>query len=163
YLVLSPIRTDYDNAKDELSKLEQEQERLERLKENQERMRATIRELHQEMIIAGEKLPRDAEIPSLLQRVHNQAQTAGLDINNFQRRSEQSQEHYIEIPVTMELEGSFDELANFFYYIGRMTRIVNVQNLSMSRRADGIEEDGELKVTAEATTFQMKDGAPNEE
>lgn len=157
-LMYQPVQEKIESNKTQLSELEQEQKRLERLKENQARMRAKIAELQQELLIAREKLPATAEIPSLLQRIHNQAKTAGLEIENFQRLESRQQEYYIEIPVTMELVGSFDELANFFYYVGRMTRIVNVKNLSMKRKKDGLNKNGELVVSAQATTFRMKQG-----
>ncbi|MFP4596924.1 MAG: type 4a pilus biogenesis protein PilO [Persicimonas sp.] len=157
-LMYQPVQEKIESNKTQLSELEQEQKRLERLKENQARMRAKIAELQQELLIAREKLPATAEIPSLLQRIHNQAKTAGLEIENFQRQESREQEYYIEIPVTMELVGSFDELANFFYYVGRMTRIVNVKNLSMKRKKDGLNKNGELVVSAQATTFRMKQG-----
>jgi type IV pilus assembly protein PilO len=156
FLVYTPIQDDIERSKNQLSKLEQEQARLERLKEDQARMRAKVAELQQELLIAREKLPETAEIPSLLQRIHNQAKTAGLEIQNFQRLESRPQQFYLEIPVSMELTGTFDELANFFYYMGRMTRIVNVKNLAMKRKADGLNQNGDLAVTAQATTFQLK-------
>lgn len=156
FLVYSPIQSDIESNKNQLSKLEQEQKRLERLKENQARMRAKIAELQQELLIAREKLPETAEIPSLLQRIHNQAKTAGLEIQSFEAMDTRPQQYYLEIPVNMELVGTFDELANFFQYVGRMTRIVNVKNLSMKRQKSGLNQNGDLVVTAQATTFQLK-------
>ncbi|QDG52917.1 hypothetical protein FIV42_19875 [Persicimonas caeni] len=156
FSIYTPIQDDIESNKNQLSKLEQEQKRLERLKENQARMRAKIAELQQELLIAREKLPETAEIPSLLQRIHNQAKTAGLEIQSFQRLESKPQQYYLEIPVNMELVGTFDELANFFQYVGRMTRIVNVKNLSMKRQKSGLNQNGDLVVTAQATTFQLK-------
>ncbi len=156
FSVYTPIQDDIQSSKNKLSQLEQEKKRLERLKENQARMRAKIAELQQELLIAREKLPETAEIPSLLQRIHNQAKTAGLEIQSFQRLESKPQQYYLEIPVNMELVGTFDELANFFQYVGRMTRIVNVKNLSMKRAKSGLNQNGDLVVTAQATTFQLK-------
>jgi Tfp pilus assembly protein PilO len=56
----------------------------------------------------------------------------------------------------MDLSGTYDELANFFYYVGRMTRIVNVRDISLTRSSSGLSAEGELKVTALATTFRYK-------
>jgi type IV pilus assembly protein PilO len=155
-LVYTPIQEDIDQANNKLNDLEQEKQRLEQLKRNQEKMSQKIADLQQELLIAREKLPASAEIPSLLQRIHNQAKTAGLEITTFQREDEVPRQYYIEIPVSMELEGTFDELANFFYYVGRMTRIVNVTDIGLKRTASGLEEEGGLKVTAQATTFRYK-------
>ena len=155
-LVYTPIQKDIEQANNKLSDLEQEKERLEQLKRNQEKMSQKIADLQQELLIAREKLPASAEIPSLLQRIHNQAKTAGLEITTFQRNEEVPRQYYIEIPVSMELRGTFDELANFFYYIGRMTRIVNVTDINLQRIESGLAQDGTLKVSAKATTFRYK-------
>lgn len=157
YMVMyQPVVKEIEQSKTKLSKLQQEKQRLEVLKDKKARMRSKIAELQQELLIAREKLPATAEIPSLLQRIHNQAKTAGLEIHNFQRDESKAQQYYIEIPVTMELVGTFDELANFFYYVGRMTRIVNIKNLDMKRSKTGLNQNGDLVVTAQLTTFQMK-------
>lgn len=87
-------------------------------------------------------------------RVQNQAKTAGLDLDAFDIMPNKEQPFYIEIPVKMKLRGTYDELANFFYYVGRMTRIVNVQNIVLTKL--GGEFEGELKVEALATTFMYK-------
>lgn len=155
-VVYTPIQEDIEGANNQLNDLEQEKQRLEQLKRNQEKMSQKIADLQQELLIAREKLPASAEIPSLLQRIHNQAKTAGLEITTFQREQEVPRQYYIEIPVSMELRGTFDELANFFYYVGRMTRIVNVTDISLKRTASGVEEDGALQVSARATTFRYK-------
>ena len=107
------------------------------------------------------KLPKSAEIPSLLQRIHNQAKTAGLEIQRFERRNDAPQDFYVEIPVAMELSGTYDELANFFYYVGRMTRIVNVRGISLIKQKPkgGQVDTGELKVQALATTFMYRSDA----
>ncbi len=159
-VMYTPVQDKIESSRTKLSKLQQEKQRLEVLKDKKARMRSKIAELQQELLIAREKLPATAEIPSLLQRIHNQAKTAGLEIQNFKREASKTQQYYIEIPVTMQLVGTFDELANFFYYVGRMTRIVNIKNLNMKRRASGLNQDGNLVVTAELTTFQMKGGKP---
>lgn len=156
FVPYASVKEQIKSSTSSLKDLEKEKKRLEVLKDKKARMRSKIAELQQELLIAREKLPETAEIPSLLQRIHNQAKTAGLDIRNFQREQSKTQKYYVEIPVTMELVGTFDELANFFYYVGRMTRIVNVKNLDMARKAKGLTDNGDLVVTAQATTFQMK-------
>ncbi|MEZ4461890.1 MAG: type 4a pilus biogenesis protein PilO [bacterium] len=160
FLLLEPLNTDIANQQTKLVELQREKERLEQLKRNRAIVIAQLEKLKAQLLIAQEKLPQDAEIPSLLQRIHNQAKTAGLDINKFRRLPDRPQQYYIEIPVEMELRGTYDELANFLYYVGRMTRIVNVKNLDMTRVNKGLTPDGELAIKAQGTTFRYaKPGA----
>ena len=155
-LLLSPLEEQTQSAKDRALTLQREKEQLDQLKKNRAQVLAQLEQLKRQLIIAQEKLPKNAEIPSLLQRIHNQAKTAGLEIVKFQRNADTPKDFYVEIPVSMDLVGTYDELANFFYYVGRMTRIVNVEDIALQRSQSGVNPDGTLKVSAKATTFRFK-------
>jgi type IV pilus assembly protein PilO len=151
-----PIEQQIIGQQAELTRLEKEKQRLAQIKANQEEVRAQLERLETQLLIAREKLPNSEQISSLLQRVQNQAKTAGLDLDSFDIAPNQDEAYYVEIPVKMKLRGTYDELANFFYYVGRMTRIVNVRDISMTKL--GGELEGELSVSALATTFMYKSG-----
>ena len=154
--LLSPTYEDIAQQKARAQELQREKESLEQLKRNRAQVLAQLEQLRRQLLIAQEKLPKDAEIPNLLQRIHNQAKTAGLEIRKFQRSNDVPKDFYVEIPVAMDLVGTYDELANFFFFIGRMTRIVNVKDISLRRQSGGLTPDGTLQVTARATTFRFK-------
>ncbi len=157
-LMYPPMQDAIQGQKQELAKLERQKQKLAQLKANKAEVVAKLGQLNNRLLIAQEKLPVTAEVPSLLQRIHNQAKTAGLEIDKFQREKDEPKSYYIEIPVQMQLVGTYDELANFFYYIGRMTRIVNVKGISLvhQKPSGGASDSGELKVEALATTFMYR-------
>lgn len=160
-LALMPLQNEISSSEQQLVKLQRERERLEQLKRNRAVVLRQLEKLKRQLLIAQEKLPQDAEIPSLLQRIHNQAKTAGLEITSFKRNPDVAKNFYVEIPVLMDLSGTYDELANFLFYVGRMTRIVNVKNLNLAALSSGMHSDGELKISAVGTTFRYaKPGAP---
>ncbi len=154
FVFLSPMNDEIASNEQKLVELQREKERLDQLKRNRAVVLRQLEKLKRQLLIAQEKLPQDAEIPSLLQRIHNQAKTAGLEILMFRREPDVTQQYYIEIPVRMELSGTYDELANFLYYVGRMTRIVNVKDLAMKRKGAKLDPDGELSISALGTTFR---------
>lgn len=155
-LSYNPMKESITKAEQDIVRLRNEQDQLEQLRRSRKEVLERLDDLNRQLLIAREKLPANAEIPSLLQRIHNQAKTAGLDINKFKRNPDVAKQHFIEIPVEMELIGTYDELANFFYYVGRMTRIVNVRDVQISRRSRGLSPEGELVVKANATTFRLQ-------
>ena len=156
-LMYQPLTDDIAKKEVQLQKLQREQEKLKQLQANKAEVMAKLERLDRKLLIAKEKLPDSAEVPSLLQRIHNQAKTAGLEIKSFKRVPNQNKNYYTEIPVSMRLVGTYDELANFFYYIGRMTRIVNTSELGLKRLGrDPLDMNGNLEVTALATTFMYK-------
>jgi len=83
-----------------------------------------------------EKLPAAAEVESLLQSVHEYAMQAGLEIQSFVRQDDVPDANYTRIPVAMEVKGSYDQVADFFDRVGRMQRIVNINNISLLKTAE---------------------------
>jgi type IV pilus assembly protein PilO len=95
-----------------------------------------IAELCQRRASFIEKLPAAAEVESLLQSVHEYAMQAGLEIQSFVRQDDVPDANYTRIPVAMEVKGSYDQVADFFDRVGRMQRIVNINNISMLKTAE---------------------------
>lgn len=111
-----------------------------------------------------EKLPADEEIATLLQKIHGQGKIVGLEINRFERDAPQVAELFVRIPVKMTLNGTFHQIATFFYYVGKLTRIVNVENISLVSSVKDTNT-ANLMATCTATTFMYRPaslGAPGE-
>lgn len=102
-----------------------------------------------------DKLPADEEIASLLQKIHGQGKIVGLEINRFEREAPQIAELFVRIPVRMTLNGTFHQIATFFYYVGKLTRIVNVENISLISAKRDLGEST-LTATCTATTFMYR-------
>jgi type IV pilus assembly protein PilO len=140
-------------AKDLLAEQEKEKN-LEILKQEVAELEHARDELHQ-------RLPDDAKIAELLQQVHDQAKIAGLEMEKFERVNPEDAEMYTRIPVRMELLGTFNEITSFFYYLGKMKRIVNVENITLqSYNKNDDQSANRLRATCLATTFMSRFGQP---
>lgn len=130
-----------ENAK--VANLRKFEEEVELLKKQREQM--------------TDRLPADEEIASLLQKIHGQGKIVGLEINRFEREAPQIADLFVRIPVKMTLNGTFHQIATFFYYVGKLTRIVNVENISLvsSKKELGTAT---LMATCTATTFMYRPG-----
>lgn len=149
-----PLTSEIDSQESQLEKLTKEKRDLESLKKSQAKVLDQVKKLQAEIVLAEDKLPSSGKIPRLLKLLHDKAKTAGLKISNFQRETNVSKKYYIEIPVQMELQGTFGELAKFLRYVDNMNRIVNIKNISLNRKQ---ESRGELTVSAKATTYRYKE------
>jgi type IV pilus assembly protein PilO len=76
-------------------------------------------------------LPNKREIPSLLRSITQLGSDAELEFLLFSPNKEKARDFYIEIPVSMEVSGSYHDVAMFFDKVGRMKRIVNILDISM--------------------------------
>lgn len=112
----------------------------------------TLKKQREEMT---DRLPADEEIASLLQKIHGQGKIVGLEISRFERDAPQIAELFVRIPVRMTLNGTFHQIATFFYYVGKLTRIVNVENISLiaAKQATG---ESALTATCTATTYMYR-------
>jgi type IV pilus assembly protein PilO len=67
---------------------------------------------------------------------------------------------YAKIPVELRLRGRYHELAKFFYNVGRLERVINLENINLNldtRRERGSDtEEGDIILGAQvlATTFR---------
>ena len=60
------------------------------------------------------KLPEKKDIPSLLSAISRSGKDAGLDFVLFQPEAERVRDFYAEIPVAIQVAGSFHQVAQFF-------------------------------------------------
>lgn len=128
---------------------------LQGLVQNLERFRAEIEQLKKERNEMRDRLPEDAEIASLLQKIHGQGKIVGLEIARFERQGMEPEQLYVRIPVKMTLVGTFHQIATFFYYVGKLTRIVNVENIELAV-AERTVDRATLRAVCTATTFMYR-------
>jgi type IV pilus assembly protein PilO len=116
-----------------------------------------INKLKQERNHMRDRLPEKPAISMLLEQIHNQAKIVGLAVDRFERNQSTREELYARIPVKMQLTGSFHQVATFFYYLGRLTRLVNVQDIDLKTLGRKPDKEGnfDLRIVANcsATTF----------
>ncbi len=106
------------------------------------RLKGEIKGLCEKQSTFLEKLPPRAEVGTLLQSIHQQAQLVGLQIERFEHDAEVPSPNYTTIPVKMNIRGTYDQIADFYYFIGRQQRIVNVKNISLTSDKGGGSSSG---------------------
>jgi len=116
-----------------------------------------VNKLEQERNNMRDRLPEKPDISRLLEQIHNQAKIVGLAVDRFERNAATKAELYAEIPVKMQLTGSFHQIATFFFYLGRLTRLVNVQDIQLKTIGRKVDKDGtvdtRIVANCSATTF----------
>jgi type IV pilus assembly protein PilO len=100
------------------------------------------------------QLPDQKEIPDLLTNISNKARESGLDILLFRPKPENPQDFYSEIPVDVTVRGGFHNLVAFFDQVGRLNRLVNINNIDMKNMKPS-NDDAIVDTTALVTTFRF--------
>jgi type IV pilus assembly protein PilO len=147
----------------EISKLDKQLKALEKklvvAKKNAadlEMFQKKMREAEVQFKEAMKALPEREEIPSLLTSISRSGQDVGLEFLLFQPKSEVRKEFYAEIPVAMNVKGGYHDLALFFDKVARLSRIVNIKNISMSRAGKTLD----LNTSCTAVTYKFVEPAP---
>lgn len=144
-----------------IKRSEVEQARLERdftekqaIANDLNRFRKEKELLEQRLTEALSELPEEKNVDELLQLFQDRAQKAGLEISTITPEPEKSEGFYARIPIPMTVTGNFHEIATFFDSLGRLQRIVNVSDISMSAPKD---VGGKLVVDSKflVTTFMF--------
>jgi type IV pilus assembly protein PilO len=120
------------------------------------KFQAKMQEAEAQFKIAMRALPENQEIPSLLTSISKSGQEVGLEFLLFEPKPETRREFYAEIPVAMSLRGDYHNLAVFFDKVARLSRIVNINNISVTPGKDGRE----LNTACFAVTYKFVEPLP---
>jgi type IV pilus assembly protein PilO len=158
YAAYLPQTTELSELKETRGRLEAKLQEDQRIADNLPKFRAEFEKMQEKLDLALAELPNQKEIPTLLTNIASLAKDNGLDVLLFRPGGEINKGFYAEVPVQLKLVGSYHEVAMFFYHVGNMSRIVNINNLNMG----GAKADGGrnlLAVDCLATTFRFIEGA----
>lgn len=111
--------------------------------------------------LALQLLPEKKEIPSLLEGISKSGKESGLEFLLFAPGAEVPRDFYAEIPVRIQVQGGYHNLAIFFSRVASLSRIVNILNLKLSgASAKGMGATGDLNVSCVAMTYRFLEMAP---
>jgi type IV pilus assembly protein PilO len=101
-------------------------------------------------------LPAQTEYPAFLSSIQNVANVNGVNLTAWTPQEEVPEKFYARVPMKLEFVGRFHQIAKFFYGVGQLDRIINMENISMTDPAVR-EDEVFVKVEALATAFRALD------
>ncbi len=103
-------------------------------------------------------LPEKEEIPSLLAGISQAGKDAGLEFLLFQPKPESVKGFYAEIPVDINVAGTYHQVAVFFDKVANLPRIVNIRNIKMTPQGQK-DVGGSLTTVCQAVTYKFVESA----
>ena len=102
------------------------------------------------------QLPETTEVESLLVDVSQTGLAAGLEVKKFQPSAEEKKGFYAELPIALEISGSYHQLATFISGIAALPRIVTISDMTLEPFDTEAAESGsgKLKMSATAKTYR---------
>jgi type IV pilus assembly protein PilO len=104
-------------------------------------------------------LPPEKEMPDLMRRVQYLAAQSSLAIKKFTPSPVAQRDFYIEVPIALDINGTYHNLGAFFDRISRMSRLVNVGNVKIKSQSNQAINNT-ISVQAVATTYVYQEPPP---
>jgi len=104
-------------------------------------------------------LPPEKEMPDLMRRVQYLAAQSSLSIRKFNPATPAQKDFYQEVPVNLDLEGTYHNLGAFLDRVSRMSRLVNVGNVKIKAQSKPTI-NSTVAASAVATTYVYQDAPP---
>jgi type IV pilus assembly protein PilO len=77
-------------------------------------------------------LPETTESPAFLSALQGVANVSGVSLQGWSPQDEIAQKFFARVPMRLTLQGKFHQVAKFFYGVGQLDRIINVENISLT-------------------------------
>ena len=103
----------------------------------------------------NKQLPAETEPASFLSSIQQVSNLSGVDLKAWQPAEEKNEAFYAKVPMCIELGGKFHQIAKFAFEMGKVERIINLENIELTEpKMDG--DEIKLKVKCLATTFKLR-------
>tara|TARA_B110000208_G_scaffold21563_1_gene27164 strand:+ start:206 stop:691 length:486 start_codon:yes stop_codon:yes gene_type:complete len=97
------------------------------------------------------RLPKNAEVPGLLEDIIAVAFASGLSINAISLLPEKALDVYIELPISIDVIGGYHGFGDFVSGIAALSRIVTLHDYSIKQA-----EDDRLNLVITARTYRYQ-------
>ncbi len=156
YFYEMPAREEMVARQTELTNLRADIEKGQATARKLPQFRAQVTELEARLENLRAVLPEEKDAADLLNRMQSVAAQSSLTIKSFRPGATITKQMHAEWPITLELDGTYHNLATFFDRVGKFTRIVNITGLDVKGK-DKPLPNSTITATCVATTFVLLD------
>ena len=121
---------------------------------NLEAYKAQMVEMEESFKSILKQLPRDTEVPGLIDDISLSALNNGLDLKVISPKQQRATEFYNELPIEIQVEGDYHELGAYVSSVASLSRIVTLHDFSIAKKG----KDGTLSLKILAKTYRYTEG-----
>jgi type IV pilus assembly protein PilO len=156
YYYEQPVRTDMSTRQSQLASLRADIAKGNETAKRLPAFKSQVADLEARLDGLKSVLPAEKDAADLLRRLQTVATQSNLTITSFKPAVTVNKQLHAEWPITLQLVGTYHNLASFFDKVGKFTRIVNISALDV-RGKDRPEPNATITATCVATTFVLFD------
>lgn len=121
--------------------------------------RKQLADMEQEFNTLKNQLPKDTEVPGLLEDITHTGLTAGLQFKNISLGDEVQKNFYAELPIHIEVVGDYNSFGQFVSGVAALPRIVTLHDFKITpvNKSKDKSSSGLLDMTITAETYRYLD------
>jgi type IV pilus assembly protein PilO len=131
FLVLSPLQIKVDQLRTQNEALQRELIQSRAIAAELPRFLLEVAELEVKINVLKDKLPTEREMPTFYRSMSDAGIQAGLGVSLFQPRDGVVKDYYVEIPITVNAEGSYHQIGEFIERVARLPRVALVKEMKL--------------------------------
>ncbi len=159
---LKTMQAEIDTMREDLAEKQREISDGQAIEARLPEFEREIEALKQKLGDVQQILPTERETGDLLRWIKNLGDQSNLDLKSFSPGGLRPVEFYKEFPIEMNVTGTYHDLGMFLDRVSKYSRIINVDNLRMSKAARS-ERGKTIQASFTATTFVYdEEGAGSE-
>jgi len=149
YLNINSQRDDLANAQSKEVNLKTTFEKKQKQAANLNALKDQMKEMEQSFGDMLRQLPNKTEVPGLIVDISQTGLASGLQFVLFQPQREHKAEFYAELPIKIEVTGTYHQFGEFISGIAALPRIVTTHDIQIKKL-----KGGELQMSAVAKTYR---------
>jgi type IV pilus assembly protein PilO len=136
-LPLQKVRTDLADAQATLKPLDAEVASLRVYKQRRTELQSQMDALQKQLATLQTIVPEEKETDQFILMLQSAALGSGVSIRSLTASQVVTKPYYFEMPFTIEADGPYYSVLDFFSRLGRLSRIINVGDLKLSGLGPG--------------------------
>lgn len=141
-LPLANMRTQLESAQAELKPLEADVQNLRVYKQRRAELQSEMDALQKQLTTLQTIVPEEKQTDEFILMLQRSAVSSGVSIRTLAAKPIEQRQYYSEMPFDITADGPYYSVLDFFSKLGRLSRIINVQDLKLSSVAQGKSTSG---------------------
>lgn len=154
FILIKGVREQISNAEAQQQNLLNEFRDKDSKLRNLQQYQAQVQQMEIQFTQQLEQLPKETEIPGLVEDINMAGVSSGLDFKNIRLEPEIRQQIFIEQPIDITVEGNYHSMGGFVSAIAALPRIVTLHNFKMDSETAKGSEVPKLKMNIKAKTYR---------
>lgn len=161
FLIFQGQWDSYQSSVDKEVELKKEYEKKSIQAANLDSLKQELVDLEASIAVLLKQLPTTAEVPTLLQELHQAAAKNGLTMSSVVQRPAVAEKPIERLPFSISVVGSYEQIAQFARDVGEMSRIVTLSNITFEIPNNTKDKGnvGKLMFSAVANTYKAMEAS----